>query len=62
MRHSAANTFCLTCHATGANGGLDLTAITLDSAFTAALDDRRQPTQPFRRVFGKIPAGPFTAR
>ncbi len=54
--HSAANSFCLTCHVGGADGGLDLTAITLDTPI-ASQDDRRQPMQPFRRVFGKIPAG-----
>ncbi|MBI5774283.1 MAG: hypothetical protein HZA89_11140 [Verrucomicrobia bacterium] len=55
--HSAANTFCTTCHHSSADGGLDLTAITLDSSLTAVQDDRRQPMQPFRRVFGRIPAG-----
>jgi hypothetical protein len=55
--HSAANAFCLTCHHTAADGGLDLTAITLDGSLTASADARRQPMQPFRRVFGRIPAG-----
>jgi hypothetical protein len=55
--HSAANAFCLTCHHSTADGGLDLTALTLDSSKTAPNDLRRQPMQPFRRVFGRIPAG-----
>ncbi|MBI5775617.1 MAG: hypothetical protein HZA89_18005 [Verrucomicrobia bacterium] len=55
--HSAANTFCLSCHHTSADGGLDLTAITLDTFWNAANDPRRQPMQPRQMILGQIPAG-----
>ncbi|MEW6304067.1 MAG: hypothetical protein AB1705_11380 [Verrucomicrobiota bacterium] len=55
--HSAANTFCLTCHHSAADGGLDVTALTLDTNWVASTDPRRQPMQPRQRIYGKIPAG-----
>jgi hypothetical protein len=54
---SITNAFCVTCHHNGAKAGLDLGALDLDSAFTAANDPRRQPMQPPPRLFGRIPAG-----
>jgi hypothetical protein len=55
--HSTPNKFCITCHSTSGNGGLDLAALSVDTTLTAAQDERRQPFQPFRRVFGRISAG-----
>ena len=59
--HSVQNQFCITCHVTPAGGagagGLDLDAITFDTAFNADQDPRRQPMQPNRRIYGTIPAG-----
>ncbi|MHA3775701.1 hypothetical protein ACXR0O_29655 [Verrucomicrobiota bacterium sgz303538] len=54
---SETNTFCLTCHHTGANAGLDTAALELDNSWLASADPRRQPSQPPRRLFGRIPAG-----
>lgn len=55
--HSVQNQFCTSCHHTGAKPGLDLDAITLDTAFHAKDDNRRQPLQPAKRIYGSIPAG-----
>jgi hypothetical protein len=55
--HSVQNQFCTTCHHSTAKPGLDLDAITLDTAFNAKDDNRRQPLQPPKRIYGKIPAG-----
>lgn len=54
---SETNTFCITCHHTGALGGLDLDALALDNSWTASNDPRRQPMQPPQKLFGRIPAG-----
>jgi len=51
------NAFCTTCHHSTGLGGLDLGALSLDTAFNAPDDPRRQPSQPPARVFGRIPAG-----
>jgi hypothetical protein len=59
--HSAANAFCLSCHHPAADGGLDITAITLDTTWTAANDPRRQPMQPPAKIHGRIPAGLISA-
>jgi hypothetical protein len=53
---STQNSFCLQCHSSDRKPGLDLAALELNSSLTARLDPRRQPSQPFRRVFGNIPA------
>jgi hypothetical protein len=55
--HSVQNKFCLTCHHSAAEPGLDLEAITWDDTFNAADDNRRQPMQPPKRIYGLIPAG-----
>jgi hypothetical protein len=55
--HSVQNQFCISCHHTAGAPGLDLDAITLDTDFLAKDDSRRQPLQPPRRIYGKIPAG-----
>ena len=54
---STKNSFCITCHSDQGKGGLDLMALELSSGLPANQDDRRQPSQPFRRLFGNIPAG-----
>ncbi len=55
--HSVQNQFCITCHHSGGKPGLDLDAIALDTAFHAKDDNRRQPLQPPKRIYGRIPAG-----
>ncbi|MES2593742.1 MAG: hypothetical protein V4662_00315 [Verrucomicrobiota bacterium] len=55
--HSVQNQFCISCHHTAGAPGLDLDAISLDTDFLAKDDLRRQPLQPPRRIYGKIPAG-----
>jgi hypothetical protein len=59
--HSAANAFCISCHHSAADGGLDLTAISLNTTWTAANDPRRQPMQPPAKIHGRIPAGLISA-
>jgi hypothetical protein len=54
---SSDNGFCLTCHHEDGQGGLSLDALELRPDVVAEHDERRQPTQPPRRVFGNIPAG-----
>ncbi|MEO0509281.1 MAG: hypothetical protein AAF065_05435 [Verrucomicrobiota bacterium] len=55
---TSSNAFCLSCHGPSSlsKGGLTIGALTLDSIINAEDDHRRQPSQPFRRVFGSIPA------
>ena len=54
---TASNAFCASCHHAGANGGLDLAALKLNTSFNASTDPRRQPSQPPPRLYGRIPAG-----
>jgi len=54
---SATNSFCITCHQSGGNGGLTPAALALNSAVTEANDTRRQPFQPPQSIYGHIPAG-----
>ncbi|MDZ4289416.1 MAG: hypothetical protein U0984_15740, partial [Prosthecobacter sp.] len=55
--NSLQNQFCITCHHTSAQPGLDLDALTWDNTFNANDDPRRQPMQPPKRLYGQIPAG-----
>jgi hypothetical protein len=55
--NSTQNQFCITCHHSSAQPGLDLDAITWDNTFNAKDDPRRQPMQPPKRIYGQIPAG-----
>lgn len=55
--HSVQNQFCITCHHSAAEPGLDLDAISWDNTFNAAEDPRRQPMQPPKKIWGHIPAG-----
>jgi hypothetical protein len=54
---TATNAFCITCHHETAKGGLDMTALELDTTFIAANDPRRQPSQPPAKLYGRLPAG-----
>ncbi len=53
---SSSNPFCLSCHIREGLGGLSLSALQLRADIEAQDDRRRQPSQPFRRVFGNVPA------
>lgn len=52
---SETNAFCVTCHHDNGKGGLDMTALALDTSWNASNDPRRQPMQPLQKVFGLIP-------
>ena len=52
---SIKNQFCLTCHTSDGNEGLSLAALMLNTNVNADADNRRQPFQPYARVFGNIP-------
>jgi hypothetical protein len=54
---SETNAFCLSCHHVNGKAGLDLAALELDDSWNASNDPRRQPSQPPRRLFGRIPIG-----
>ncbi|MCG8457239.1 MAG: LamG domain-containing protein [Holophagales bacterium] len=54
---SASNQFCLSCHRTGEEGGLDLTPLQRDNTVLAYQDEHRQPLQAPGTIFGLIPAG-----
>jgi hypothetical protein len=54
---SATNAFCLTCHSDAGKGGLSVDALKLNTSLNADKDPRRQPSQPYPRIFGAIPAG-----
>jgi hypothetical protein len=54
---SETNAFCLTCHHMEGKGGLSLAALEFDDTWVASVDPRRQPSQPLRRLYGRIPAG-----
>ena len=53
---STRNSFCITCHIPQGAPGLDSMALEINPSVNAANDVRRQPSQPFRRLFGNIPA------
>ena len=53
---STGNTFCLNCHHDEGQGGLTLEALA-HRPVPAEHDERRQPLQPPRRVFGNVPPG-----
>ena len=53
--NSTKNQFCLTCHTSDGLEGLTPDALMLHTNVNADADDRRQPFQPFARVFGNIP-------
>ncbi|HYF35387.1 MAG TPA: hypothetical protein VD994_08875, partial [Prosthecobacter sp.] len=55
--NSVQNQFCITCHHSAAQPGLDLDALSWDNTFNANDDPRRQPMQPPKRIYGQIPAG-----
>jgi Concanavalin A-like lectin/glucanases superfamily len=50
------NEFCLSCHSDANKKGLRLDALNFNPNVIAARDPRRQPQQPYPRVFGHIPA------
>lgn len=54
---SSKNNFCITCHSTSGQQGLDLMALSINQSLTAPNDPRRMPSQPLRHLFGNIPAG-----
>jgi len=55
---SSQNTFCLSCHTADQPAALSLEALTPDVAgLPLQLDDRRQPMQAPRLIFGQVPAG-----
>ena len=56
---SGANAFCLSCHQSTGQGGLDLNALTLNTLAEAQNDLRRQPSQPPSQIFGMMPAHYF---
>jgi len=57
---STGNDFCLTCHHSGAQPGLDITvALAAGGSTMLQHDKRRQPMMPPRRMFGNVPAGFF---
>lgn len=53
---SSGNTFCLDCHDEHGRAGMGLDALVRDPSTLLEHDQRRQPHQPPRRVFGNIPA------
>ncbi|MCB0421748.1 MAG: hypothetical protein KDD61_12180 [Bdellovibrionales bacterium] len=54
---STNNAFCLTCHSNSNKTGLDLEALRFNANLSMEHDPRRQPLQPTRLVFGRVPAG-----
>jgi hypothetical protein len=54
---SSRNTFCLTCHSSDGEQGLSDLTLDIIPGLNAPDDERRSPSQPFRRLFGNIPAG-----
>ena len=54
---SSENAFCLTCHTADGRDAMGLDALSFEAGVMAEDDERRQPSQPPRRVFGNIPAG-----
>lgn len=53
---SLANQFCLSCHEATGKGGLSLAALAPEPETAAFDDERRQPSQPPRQLFGLVPA------
>jgi hypothetical protein len=51
------NAFCVSCHVAGQPSSLSPSALTLSAGVMMQNDQRRQPLQPPRLIFGNVPAG-----